>query len=203
MSKIFFTADLHIGHKNILKYLPNRPLAIEQDTLAHDEWLIDLWCSTVGKRDRIYILGDLTFYKSEEARRLLKRLPGYKYFIYGNHDGSIKSYTNYFQKYVQILETTIRARDVDILQSDLQLVMCHYPLLDWNNKFQGSVMLHGHCHGIQDAFNRQSKELRFDVGIDGELARRSSGFINIETLYDSIMEKTGGKSIQQYVRDNR
>ena len=31
-------------------------------------------------------------------------------------------------------------------------------------------MIHGHCHGKVDQINIDSKELRVDVGIDGELA---------------------------------
>ena len=50
MNKIFFTADLHFGHTNILKHQPNRPFAQEVD----------------------YILGDLTFFKSEDARHFWK-----------------------------------------------------------------------------------------------------------------------------------
>ena len=38
-------------------------------------------------------------------------------------------------------------------------------------------MLHGHCHGKLDEHNRLSSDLRFDVGIDGELAKLAGGFI--------------------------
>ena len=72
MNKILFTADLHFGHTNILKHQPNRPFAQEVDTKAHDEYMLDLWKSSVGKRDLVYILGDLTFFKSEDALSLLR-----------------------------------------------------------------------------------------------------------------------------------
>ena len=65
-NQIYFTADLHFGHTNILKHSPNRPYSDTVDIKAHDEWLLDLWRSTVDKRDTIYILGDLTFLKSED-----------------------------------------------------------------------------------------------------------------------------------------
>ena len=39
-------------------------------------------------------------------------------------------------------------------------------------------MLHGHCHGKFDEHNRLSNDLRFDVGIDGELAKRTGGYID-------------------------
>ena len=75
-NQIYFTADLHFGHTNILKHSPNRPFSDTVDIKAHDEWLPDLWRSTVDKKDTIYILGDLTFLKSEDARHLLEKLPG-------------------------------------------------------------------------------------------------------------------------------
>ena len=101
-NNIFFSADTHIGHKNVLKYVPNRPYALEQDTKAHDEWLIGLWQNMIGKHDRIYFAGDLTFYNSEVAKRLLEKLPGEKYISTGNHDESIKAHLNYFRKASQI-----------------------------------------------------------------------------------------------------
>ena len=102
MDQIYFTADLHFGHLNILKHSPKRPFSDTVDIVAHDEWLLDLWCSTVDKRDTIYILGDLTFQKSEAAHRLLDKLPGRKFLIEGNHDGSIRAHKNYFKDFCQI-----------------------------------------------------------------------------------------------------
>lgn len=51
MDQIYFTADLHFGHPNILKHSPKRPYSDTVDIVAHDAWLLDLWCSTVDKRD--------------------------------------------------------------------------------------------------------------------------------------------------------
>lgn len=81
MNKIYFTADLHFGHSNILKHSPKRPFSDTVDIVAHDEWLLDLWKCTVDKRDTVYILGDLTFLKSENTRHLLEKLPGQKFLI--------------------------------------------------------------------------------------------------------------------------
>lgn len=201
MSNIYFSGDGHVGHQSILKYMPERPYATELDTTAHDEWFIDLWQKTVGKHDKIYFAGDLTFYNSEKARRLLERLSGEKYLAVGNHDDSIKSHSNYFRKVAQIMEITIKSSMCDCLQEDLQIVLCHYPLLDWPGKHQGAIMLHGHCHGTMDEFNANSIDLRFDVGIDGALAKRAGGFIDMRTLYEAIMEKTNGLTPQQYAKE--
>lgn len=202
MNRIFFTADLHFGHRNILRYQTDRPFADRDDTAAHDAWLLDFWRSTVDKKDMVYILGDLTFFKSEDARHLLEKLPGRKYLITGNHDGSIKAYPNYFQSTAQILDLTVRPSMCSRLTENMVLNLCHYPLLTWNRKPHGSVMLHGHCHGKLDEYNNLSPDLRFDVGIDGELSRRCGGFVSVEAVYDAVMEKTEGEPFAQYVRQN-
>ena len=201
MSNIYFSGDGHIGHKGILKYMPERPYATDLDTTAHDEWFIDLWKKTIGKHDRIYFAGNLTFYKSEAARRLLERLPGEKYLAVGNHDDSIKAHSNYFRKVAQIMEITIKPSMCNCLQEELHIVLCHYPLLDWPGKHQGAIMLHGHCHGTMDEFNTSSIDLRFDIGIDGALAKRTGGFVDINTLFEAIMEKTNGLTPQQYAKE--
>lgn len=181
--------------------MPDRPYATESDTKAHDEWLINLWQTTIGKHDRIYFAGDLTFYKSNDAKRLLERLPGEKYLAAGNHDESIKAHSNYFRKVAQIMEITVKSSMCEDLHEDLRLVLCHYPLLDWPDKYQGTIMLHGHCHGTMDGFNKDSGDLRFDIGIDSMLAKRAGGFIDIGMLYEAIMEKTNGLSPKQYVQE--
>lgn len=202
MSNIYFSGDGHIGHQSILKYMPERPYATEVDTTANDEWFIDLWQKTIGKHDRIYLAGDLTFYKSEDARRLLEQLPGEKYLAVGNHDEAIKAHSNYFRKVAQIMEITIKPSMYEILSEELCIVLCHYPLLDWLGKQQGAVMLHGHCHGTMDDFNANSADLRFDIGIDGALAKQAGGFIDMKTLYDAILKKTGGLTPQQFAKEN-
>lgn len=198
MNNIFFSADTHIGHRNILRYMVGRPYSSEPDTFAHDQWLIDLWQRTIDKTDRIYFAGDLTFYKSTEAKQLLERLPGEKYLAPGNHDASIKAHSKYFKKVAQIMEITLKSSVCDFLKEDLKILMSHYPLLDWSGKHQGTVMLHGHCHGTLDEYNGQSSDLRFDVGIDGALSKQAGGFIDIRTLYDAIIKKTGGLTPQCY-----
>lgn len=201
MSNIYWSADTHIGHQSILKYMPERPYVTELDTTAHDKWLIDLWQKTASKHDKIYFAGDLTFYKSEDARRLLEQLPGEKYLAVGNHDGTIKAHSNYFRKVAQIMEITIKPSMYEVLSEELCIVLCHYPLLDWPGKQQGAVMLHGHCHGTMDDYNANSADLRFDIGIDGTLAKQAGGLIDMKTLYDAILNKTGGLTPHQYANE--
>lgn len=202
MSKIYFAADLHIGHKGILKYCPERPFADSGDIIEHDKYLIGLWKRTVNPSDTVYLVGDLCLLRSEDARKLLENLPGKKHLIAGNHDGALKSHSNYFESVSQIKEIVIKASS----NAALNLFLSHYPTLDWNNKFVGAVMLHGHTHGNLDAFNKESEDLRFDVGIDGELARSCScsgeyaGLVSLEALCEAILKKTGGLTPSEYAK---
>ena len=203
MNQIYFTADLHFGHANILKHSPKRPYSETVDIVAHDEWLLDLWKSTVDKRDIVYIFGDLTFLKSEDARHLLEKLPGQKFLIEGNHDGSIRAYKSYFKEVYQIKEMRFKPTVAPFIKEDFRVVMCHYPMVTWNNKPRGSVMLHGHCHGKLDEYNVQSTDLRFDVGIDGSLAILR--FLTLEDIYNAATEKiklSNCNTFEEYAQNN-
>lgn len=203
MEQIYFTADLHFGHPNILKHSPKRPHSDTVDIVAHDDWLFELWYDTVNCRDTIYILGDLTFLKSEDARRLLEKLPGRKVLIEGNHDRSIRAHHNYFKEVYQIKEMRFKPTVAPFLKEDFYIVMCHYPMLTWNQKSRGSVMLHGHCHGKLDEYNTQSMDLRFDVGIDGKLANLR--LLSLEDIYNAAKEKIAQykcDSFAEYARNN-
>jgi calcineurin-like phosphoesterase family protein len=202
MNKIYFTADLHFGHKNVLTHCKNRPFAEENDTAAHDKWLMELWNTTVGKKDIIYILGDLTFFGHDEARRLLEKLPGRKHLIIGNHDKSVVNLANYFMSVTPLRDIVIKPTSCETLQDNLSLTLCHYPLVTWNRKPNGSIMLHGHCHGRLDGFNAESEELRFDVGIDGELARKCGGIVTLEAVYEAAVTKAGTDNFKSYANQS-
>ena len=78
---VFFIADTHFGHKNVLK-LCNRPFeTIEQ----MNETFIENWNRRVTGRDSIYVIGDL-FFRCEDPESILRRLHGKKHLIVGNHD---------------------------------------------------------------------------------------------------------------------
>ena len=52
---IYFIADPHFGHENILK-LCDRPFSSVEEM---DELLIRRWNETVSDEDTVYLLGDL------------------------------------------------------------------------------------------------------------------------------------------------
>lgn len=95
--KIFFTSDLHLDHKNIIK-LCNRPF---RNVNEMNYTLIKNWNKTVGKQDTIYFLGDFALSKNNKhrIRKFIHSLNGKKIFIRGNHDRFLKSYHHFILKY--------------------------------------------------------------------------------------------------------
>ena len=83
--KIWFTSDNHFGHKSILKFAADTRKH-HTDVLEMNEEMIRIWNDTVGPNDRVYCLGDFSFLKTEETKKILDRLSGRLHLIKGNHD---------------------------------------------------------------------------------------------------------------------
>lgn len=152
MSKTWFTADLHFGHKSILKFASDtRPNCLSVDDM--NDKLMANWNSQVANLDHVYILGDLSFLSADKTELILQQLNGIKHLIKGNHDHWINSTTSsYFAS----------IKDYDTYKANgYRAVLFHYPIYSWNNCHHGSFHLHGHTHG---SVNLGGKSL--DVGID-------------------------------------
>lgn len=80
--KIFMISDMHFGHGNIIKY-ENRPF---KNVLEMDLAIVGKWNNTVAKEDKIFVVGDVSFYNKEKTTNIIKGLNGYKILILGNHD---------------------------------------------------------------------------------------------------------------------
>lgn len=79
---IYFTADTHFGHKNVIRYDETSFSTIGE----YDEYLIKQWNSVVTDEDTVYHLGDFAFGSQEALRGYAERLKGRKRLILGNHD---------------------------------------------------------------------------------------------------------------------
>lgn len=151
---IYFTADLHFGHKNIIS-TKSRPFKTVEEM---DETLIKNINSTCTKRDTLVILGDVAFKQSvDKTIEQLSRLTPKLVLIRGNHDP--RSLKNCVEAMYDYFDITVYHRKV---------VLSHYPILEWDGFFRGSVHLHGHQHNYSD-YNvrmRNLDVLRYDVGVD-------------------------------------
>jgi calcineurin-like phosphoesterase family protein len=198
--KVWFTADTHFHHAGlILKHHPQRAEIggfDNTDINSHDKWLMDLWNSTIGKKDTVYIIGDFSFANRDATVRLLHNLKGEKHLILGNHDKSSEKLTNMFKTIYQIRNVVFKKSVYPYLEEDFNVNMCHYAQVTWNMKPHGAVHIHGHSHGKLDDYNTRSKELRVDVGFDGKLANH--GFIELQDLYNYFKGISQEMSFKDY-----
>lgn len=146
MPNIFFTADEHYGHTNIIRYC-QRPF---RDVNEMDNELIKRHNEVVGVDDIVYHLGDFTILKNKEkAEKYIKRLNGYHFFIKGSHDYWLKDR----QDIDKILELEIDGFPL--------IVLCHYAMRVWSRSHYNSWQLYGHSHGKLAGCGKQ-----MDVGVD-------------------------------------
>jgi len=104
MSKIFFTADLHFNHANIIRY-SNRPFLRKSDLDNNGEWISDKvkfkrckemnrelirrWNNVVSKDDVVYHVGDFAF--GSNYKKFISKLNGNIVFFKGNHDNQLET----------------------------------------------------------------------------------------------------------------
>lgn len=84
---IYTISDLHLGHKNIIRYC-NRPFSSVGDM---DRTLVDRWNRAIHPADTVIFLGDLTLSRSKHPREYLRSLNGIKILVRGNHDALIEN----------------------------------------------------------------------------------------------------------------
>ena len=154
---IYFTADLHFGHTNIIKYC-NRPFdSVEQ----MDKSLIKNWNATVSQKDEVYILGDFTMRGPGHAKAYLSALSGSKYLILGNHDVFLHEFGETEGWFEWVKDYAV------ISYGGLSFVLFHYPIVEWYRFGKGSVHLHGHLHNSPPAATQIPSTVRaFNVGVD-------------------------------------
>ena len=153
---IYFTADLHFGHENILKFC-NRPF---DSVEAMNKALIKNWNAAVQYDDEIYIIGDLTG-DNGQAKRFLPVLNGKKYMIAGNHDKYLHDSDETHIWFEWVKEYAV------INCKGFRWVLFHYPITEWSGFYSGSIHLYGHIHNrpISSAWN-PSIVRAFNVGVD-------------------------------------
>lgn len=174
MSEIWFTADLHLGHGNIIKYCKRPFLSEEEKEKAeadtrggwkvsaetvrrHDNYLIDSINERVREKDVLWILGDFCLGSFEVASRYRARIRCREVnFVRGNHD--LPSYDSLFSKTI----------DQGMIKWEGKKIwLNHYPMRSWDKAFHGAWHLYGHVHGrLQEEDAATPRLLVRDVGVD-------------------------------------
>lgn len=139
---LYFTSDTHFLQKSIITHC-NRPF---KDVFEMNEVLIDNWNSVISPNDTVYHLGDFSLSKvnsvcANDLLKIFKRLNGHKNLIEGNHD---------YKKVKKLPWASVKSYD-KLKIGNKFIVLFHYPILSWDRKSYGSIMLHGHGHGELNA----------------------------------------------------
>lgn len=154
---IFFTADHHFGHANIIKF-SERPF---QSLEEMNEELIKRWNEKISPQDVVYHLGDVSLGKPDFTKGVLDQLNGKIFLIKGNHEGSALTHTKRFEWIKDYHE--LRVEDADNSNGYQKIILCHYAMRTWNGSHRGTWQLYGHSHGtLPDDPNL----LSIDVGVD-------------------------------------
>ncbi len=131
---IWFTADHHFGHANIIRFC-HRPFA---NVIEMDEAMVHRWNSAVSDDDEVWHLGGFGYRCGpNRLAEIFDQLRGRtKHLIRGNHDrqGTLGLPWTSVQYYAEI---TVDGQT---------LVLFHYALRVWNRCRLGSISLHGHGH---------------------------------------------------------
>lgn len=156
MTQLWFTADLHIGHKNIA-------LARGFDAAdVHDAFLALKWDSAVRHRDEVWVLGDISMNGKRNVERALQWIserPGTKHLIAGNHDSChpMHSRVHKWQRvYLEVFETVQQSAVRKVHGHRVKL--SHFPFRsggdhtavqrypEWRFPDDDGYLLHGHTH---------------------------------------------------------
>jgi len=178
MPDIYFITDHHFGHANIIEFC-ERPFT---DVDQMDAVLIRRWNTKVAPDDQVYHLGDFTL--GEDAESYFKQLNG-RIRILGiswHHDRRWLPRRNILSPDMKVSNLTVgiypflataNGHPIEVLppmhviEMDIgekyphAIVLCHYPLAEWDRKHYGAWHLHGHSHG-----KYRGNGLIMDIGVD-------------------------------------
>jgi calcineurin-like phosphoesterase family protein len=170
----WFTADLHLGHANIIKFCerpylspaeaaalagdPRGDFPVSDETVArHDAALIDNINEVVARQDQLYVLGDFCLGRLDQVAAYLSRIRcRHVCLVRGNHDR--RSALPAFHRVME--QGLIKVRGQKIFLN-------HFPMRSWQAFIHGSWHLYGHVHGHLRAEDEANDWMLVkDVGVD-------------------------------------
>jgi len=167
----WFTADLHFGHVNIIRYCA-RPFA---SVAEMDDALVARWNDVVADDDEVYVLGDVALGPIAATLPLVGRLRGTKLLVPGNHDrcwpGHGPKAEGWVERYLDAGFAAVLPEVVELQLGGTAALACHFPyrgdshaeerFLPHRPTDDGRVLLHGHVHTSWRVDGRQ-----INVGCD-------------------------------------
>lgn len=148
---IWFTADWHVGHHNIIRH-SNRPFA---NTLDMDRAIFN-GLRKIRSGDSLYILGDIALQKRLALGALDKVQHGVQVFVvFGNHD---RDHRTHILNHPRV----VWGRSMEEVRvMNQHITLSHYAMRVWNRSHYGAWQLYGHSHNNLKPWDQQ-----LDVGVD-------------------------------------
>ncbi|WEM34439.1 metallophosphatase [Xanthomonas phage X1] len=141
-----------------MKHYPNgRNRFADVDEL--DEHMITEWNARIGRKDRVYHVGDFGGWDIEKSTKVLRRLNGQKFLVPGNHDKKHIKDEKFRSQWSMIYPYSY----AEISCEGQPIVLCHFPIWEWMQIHRGWWHIHGHVHGKPTGIPGKI----LDVGVDG------------------------------------
>lgn len=130
---VYFIADTHFGHSNIIRYR-DQFTSIED----HDDYIMNRILSVCGKRDSLYILGD-AFVGASSGYQLseIARHVEFLHIVLGNHCNERKGSPS-------IHKLTQKCKTVSGFRNYKGAWLSHAPIHP--DELRGKINVHGHVH---------------------------------------------------------
>ena len=206
---VWFTSDSHFGHANICRGVSKWNTGDEEEFIkatrnfpdleTMNEHIVDNINNCVGENDWLIHLGDFSFGGIENIEVFRSQIKCKNIvLILGNHDHHIENNKENVRKnfthvaHYEELDVTVENR---LGAAKHKFVLCHYPIVSWNNMPRGAFMLHGHQHLKGDS--RVGEGRRMDVGMCGSPEFRP---YHINEVLDAL---SGRNSRERHSRDEK
>lgn len=183
MNNIYVTSDFHFCHDKDFIYAPRGFNSVTE----MNETIIKNFNNIMDWSDTLYILGDCFLNDNEEGMKLMRRIPGEKHIIWGNHDTDTRKFLIgsefLFHGYAYLLK-----------YKGYHFYLSHYPTIT-SNKDEDKplkrrvINLCGHTH-TQDKFKDMDKGLIYHCELDTH--------DNKPVLLDDIIE-----DIKEYILNEK
>lgn len=161
MNKIWLCSDLHFCHDKDFLYEPRGFSSVHE----MNEQIIKNFNEVIDWTDDLYILGDCFLNNNEEGMSYMRRLPGKKHIIWGNHDTVVRQELMYLENFDCLgYANTLK-------YNGYHFYLSHYPTLTSNYNEDKKplkrriINLCAHSHTV-DKFADFNKGLIYHVELD-------------------------------------
>ena len=168
---VWFTADLHLGHENIIRYC-DRPFGSVDEM---DRALIERWNEVVEPTDEVWVLGDVALGPIAQTLPLVGELHGRKLLLSGNHDRCWPDHgrraEGWEARYLEAGFAEVHHGQRRLTVESRPVLACHFPyrgdshardrFLEHRPVDRGDWLLHGHVH---ERWLQQDRMI--NVGVD-------------------------------------